>query len=369
MSNYTYVGMDVHKSNIFVAFKKPRSKKFTEFKVEYNQKGLKELAKRLKKECKSEPITCYEAGFCGFDLQRQLKKLGITCQVIAPSLVPSLPGDRIKTDRRDARKLSEMFRSDLLTEVHPPTEEEEAVRDLCRCREDEVENLQRVRHRLSKMLLRHGFKWHKKSNWTVEHHKWLKKLKFDIEAIQMTFDNYMLGMVQIEERLKTLEAHIERISQTDHYKKHVGWLKCFRGIKTITAMTILSELYCFSRFRSPKKLMSFLGVVPSEHSSGDSIRKGSITKAGNAHVRRVLVESAQHYRKKPAIGYALKQRRKGQPAGVIAIADKAMQRLYRRNGHLGLVRGKSGNKVTIALARELVGFIWAVLYPDVCETK
>jgi transposase len=279
--------------------------------------------------------------------------------VIAPSLIPVKPGERIKTDRRDARKLLSLFEAGLLTEVHAPTQEEEAIRDLCRCREDLKEDLQRARNRLVKMLLRRGAIY-SGTAWTKTFRAWLKEQRFEGASDQVVFDDYFLAIEQLEQRLATLDEQLERAAAEPAYSKQVAWLRCFRGIDTVTALTVLAELHGVDRFDSPRQLGAYLGLVPTEHSSGDSKRRGSITKAGNAHVRRVVIEAAWHYRHRPAVGRTLKRRREGQPARAIAIADAAQQRLYRRFKRLD-ERGKPRTKTVVALARELVGFIWAAV--------
>jgi transposase len=284
--------------------------------------------------------------------------------VIAPGLIPVKPGDRIKTDHRDAVKLADYFRSGLLTEVHPPSEQEEAVRDLCRGREDSRADLLRCRHRLGKMLLRRGILWEQgKKAWTEGHRRWLRTLVFGHEADKAVFEDYLLGIEQLEARLKSLDAKLDDLAQKEPYRQPVGWLRCLRGIDTLTAMTIVSELHDFRRFQSPRHLMGYLGLVPSEHSSGQQRHQGGITKAGNSHVRRILVEASWHYRHPIHIGQALLKRREGQPGKVIALADKALQRLHRRYWKLSM-QGKPAGKVIIAVARELAGFIWAVLSPE-----
>jgi transposase len=284
--------------------------------------------------------------------------------VVAPSLIPRKPGERIKTDRRDARKLGHLFRAGLLTEVHPPSEENEAARDRCRAREDVREDLMRSRHRLGKLLLRRGITYGAgKKAWTQGYRVWLRGLRFERAFDQVVLDDYLLAIEQLEERVRSLDEQIERLSQDLAYAGPVGALRCFRGIDTITATIIVTELYSFGRFTSPRGLKAFLGLVPSEHSSSNSRRQGAITKAGNGHVRRVLVEAAWHYRHRPSTR-SLRKRRQGQPARAIAIADRAMQRLHRRFCRM-TAKGIPSNKTAVAVARELVGFVWAALQPAV----
>jgi len=316
----------------------------------------------FRREAPGEVRACYEAGPCGYALQRQITDAGeMSCMVVAPSLIPRKPGERIKTDRRDARKLAELFRGGLLTEVQPPTESDEAARDLCRSREDVREDLQSCRHRLSKMLLRRGRVYSGTRNWSRAHRRWLKELRFENAIDQAVFDDYLLAIEQAEARLDELVKRIDQLSLEAPYAEPVAALRCFRGIDTITAMTIVTELHGFARFTAPRGLMAYLGLVPSEYSSSDNTRRGSITKTGNGHVRRVLVEAAWNYRHRPSVA-ALKKRRTGQSPVVIAIADRAMQRLYRRY-HRMTAKGKPAPKAVVAVARELTGFIWAALYP------
>lgn len=358
----SHVGMDVHKNEIVVAMVLRGEDAAIEWKLRNEPGAVRRLAKKLKREAVGELICVYEAGPCGYTLQRQLSREGIKTQVIAPSLIPRKPGERIKTDRRDARKLASLSRAGQLTEVHPPSTGDEAVRDLCRCREDAVGDQMRARHRLSKMLMRLGFVYRAGRNWTQAHRRWMRSLAFEEASTRVVFDDYLCAVEQLEERVTTLDRAISEVSTQAPYAERVGWLRCFRGVDTTTAMTILSELHDFRRFEDPRRLMAYLGLVPSEHSSGDRRRRGAITKAGNSHVRRVLVEASWHYRHRPAVGIKLRKRREGQPAEIIALADKAQRRLNRRYHRLVLGRGKPTQKAVVALARELAGFVWGALY-------
>jgi transposase len=356
----TYVGIDSAKKHNDVAMLLPDKQEPLAFRATNDKRGTNRLIRRLKKEAPGEVVACYEAGPCGYELQRKLEAAGIRCLVVAPSLVPVKPGDRIKTNRRDAKKLARYLRSGELTEVHPPTEEEEAVRDLCRCREAARDDQTRARHRMSKLLLRKGVHYPGRA-WTKKHGVWLRGLKFEEAALQVVFEDYLRQLEHLEERLKGLEAQLDQVSKTEPYMEPVAWLRCFRGIDTVTAMTIVAELHDFRRFVSPTDLMSYLGLVPSEDSTGDRQKRGAITKAGNKHVRRVLVEASWTYTRRPSVGVGLRMRRKDQPGWVIAIADRAQDRLYRRYWKL-VTHGKEHNKAVIAVARELIGFVWAALY-------
>jgi transposase len=281
--------------------------------------------------------------------------------VIAPALIPQKPGERVKTNRRDARKLVELGRAGLLTAVQPPTPEDEAVRDLARARDDAREDLQRCRHRLGKLLLRRGLHYAGR-NWTRAHRAWVDRLTWTHAAERSVVDDYLLAIDQTEARLLELDARLAEIAEHEPYRTPLGWLRCFRGIDTLTAMLILAELHDFRRFVSAPALMAYLGLVPSEDSSGEKHRRGRITRTGNALVRRLLVEVAWHYQHRPGVGIALARRRQGQPARVIAIADKAQQRLCRRFRKL-TAEHKPTPKIVVAIARELSGFVWAALQP------
>ncbi len=356
----THVGMDVDSRQIHVAVFGPEKRDPEEFKVTYDSKGIRGLVKKLQKKAVGEMLCCYEAGPTGYGLQRKLQAAGLACQVIAPSLIPQKPGERVKTDRRDARKLGELLRAEVLTEVYPPTEAQEAVRDLCRAREDAQQDLTRARHRLGKYLLRWDLRWTGKSTGTQAHRKWLRSLRFEHAAGQATLESYLATVEQREATLKSLIALIEEQSQGEAYREVVGALRCFRGIATITAMTLITEIHCFARFESARQFMAYLGLTPSEYSSGGRTQRGGITKAGNSHVRKALVEASKHQRHRPLVSEDLRRRREGQPASAIAIADVALERLHRRYKRL-LHLGKHPNTATVAVGRELAGFIWAVV--------
>ncbi|MGH8634448.1 MAG: IS110 family transposase [Burkholderiales bacterium] len=359
----TFVGMDTHKEENQGAMLLPGETKAVEWDFANERGAVRRMVRKVMRQAPGEVRFCYEAGPCGYALARWIQAEGGSCVVVAPSLTPRKPGERVKTNRRDARKLAELYRAGLLTEVHPPSEEDEAVRDLCRAREDAREDLMRSRHRLSKLLLRRGMSWSEgKRAWGRGHRLWLKSLRFERECEQVVFDDYLLAIEQLEERMRALEEAIERVSQKAPYAEAVSVLRCFRGFDTLSAMGIVAELHDFMRFETARGLMAFLGLVPSEHSSGAKHTRGEITKAGNSHARRLLVEAAWHYRHRPNVA-GLRQRREGQPAHVVALADRAMQRLNRRFNRM-LERGKAKPKVAVAIARELAGFVWAALRPQ-----
>lgn len=359
----TWIGLDAHKKAIEVVRLVGDAQESDSWQVENTAKAIARLARKLRREAgEGEIRCCYEAGPLGFTLKRRLEGTGegIVCEVIAPSLIPVKPGDRVKTDRRDARKLAVNLRSGELTEVHPPSPAEEAVRDLCRCREDARADLLRARHRLGKFLLRRGYVWSEGRAWSQRHRSWVKSLRFEESADQVTFQDYQTTVENGEERVLELDRAVQHAADQEPYRTPVGWLRCYRGIDTITALTIVAELHGVERFPTARALMAYLGLTPSENSSGERTRRGAITKTGNAHVRRVLVEAAWSQRHRPAVGLPLKKRRLGQPAPVIAQADRAMRRLNRRFVKM-LHQNRPPGKIVVAVARELVGFIWATL--------
>jgi transposase len=357
----TYVGVDAHKKDLFIAMLVGDQKTPVTWHVANEPNAVRRLVRKLERNAPGPVQLCYEAGPCGYALQRQVTTPRVRCQVIAPALIPRKPGDRIKTNRRDARKLTELLRAGLLTEVRPPTPEEEAVRDLCRARDDAREDLLRARHRLGKLLLRRGLHYSGR-NWTRAHRQWMNSLPWTQSAERVVVDDYLLAIDHTQARLIELDAQLTEIAQADPYREPVGWLRCFRGIDTLTAILILAELHDFRRFHSARALMAYLGLVPGEDSTGEKHRRGRITRTGNALVRRLLVETAWHYQHRPGIGVALARRRKGQPRHVIGIADKAQQRLCRRFRRLA-EHHKPAPKIAVAIARELAGFLWAALQP------
>ena len=283
---------------------------------------------------------CYEAGPCGFELQRALTRKQILCEVIAPALIPRRAGDRIKTDRRDAAHLAVLFRAGALTAIHVPTDQEEAVRDLLRCREDIRTDLLRARHRLSKFLLRHGRRFTAtKSAWSQRHQIWLRAQTWPLPALTQTHEAYLRAVDEAIARLHAVEGQLRELVMIEPLRTRVQRLRCFRGMDDITAMTIAAELGDPRRFPSARGLMAYVGLIPSAHSSGATRARGAITKTGNAHVRRVLVEAAWHYRHHPFIGKHLRRRQMGAPPTALIPAWRAQQRLYRRYQRLA-ARGK-----------------------------
>ena len=353
-----HVGLDVHKDSISVAILEGdlREGRPT-LTVPNDPKQLRRLFERLRKE--GEVRACYEAGSCGYEVHRLLASMSIACDVVAPSLIPVRAGDRIKTDRRDAEKLARLFRAGELTSIRVPTEAEEALRDLVRCREDVREDVLRERHRLLKFLLRHGRVFHDGKHWTLAHWAWLRRQRCDDPAAQTVLVEYLSRLESTLDRLKALDQELARAAEREPYKTPVARLRCLRGIDTVSAIALVAEVCDFKRFEHPREMMAFLGLVPSERSSGGKQRRGSITKTGNGHARRILVEAAWHYRHPPRRSATIQARWKGQPKDVVDHAWKAQERLYRRHFRL-TSRGKPSQVATVAVARELCGFVWAI---------
>ena len=304
---------------------------------------------------------CYEAGPCGFELQRALTAQKIPCEVIAPALIPRRAGDRIKTDRRDAGQLAVLYRADALTAIHIPTEQEEAARDLLRCREDIRADLLRARHRLSKFLLRHGRRFTAtKKAWSKRHDAWLRAQTWPLSPLDQTHRAYLRAVDEAGARLATVEHDLRTLLDLEPLRARVIRLRCVRGIDDLTALTSAAELGDPRRFATAPRVMAYVGLVPSEHSSGGKRAQGRITKTGNSHLRRVLVESAWHYRHHPFVSATVRARQRGAPASVIAHAWSAQQRLSRRYARFA-ARGRRKQHIVTAIARELTGFVWAAL--------
>jgi len=355
-----YVGLDTHKDTIAVAVSDACGGKARYFgEIANTPEAITKLAKKLSPD--GEVISfCYEAGPCGYGIYRQISKMGHDCSVVAPSLIPSKPGDRVKTDRRDSESLSRFHRAGELTAVWVPDQEQEAIRDLTRAREDMKAMERQARQRLNAFLLRHGKVYESgKSKWTQAHFRWLERVKFEVPVQQIVFEEYIGAIKQSQQRVSGMEDEMLKAMEGWSLAPVVEALMALRGIKLITAMTVMAELGDITRFDSPPQLMAYLGLVPSEYSSGKSKRRGGITKTGNGHVRRVLTESAWCYRFQARRTAHLQRRAEKTSDEVQAIAWKAQKRLCGRYQHL-LDRGKLKVQVCTAIARELVGFIWAI---------
>jgi transposase len=354
-----YVGLDVHKETIAVGVARSGRGKPEYFgEIKNSVAAVRKLLKRLSPDGEVLQI-CYEAGPCGYGLYRQIKSLGHDCEVVAPSLIPRKAGERMKTDRRDGLKLAHEHRAGGLTAVWVPGEEQEAVRDLTRAREDMKAIETKARQRLGAFLLRHGRVFEGKSRWTQAHFRWLETVKFDQPLQQLVLQEYIDAVTDARRRVEALELQMRQALPGWSLGVVAEALMALRGLSLIAAMTTLAELGDITRFDSPRELMGYLGLVPSEHSSGGSRRQGGITRTGNGHVRRVLVEAAWNYRFPARKTRDIQKRAEKTSAAVQAIAWQAQKRLCGR--YQALMRaGKEKNQVTTAVARELAGFIWAI---------
>ncbi len=303
----------------------------------------------------------YEAGPTGFQLARAARAAGVELMVCAPGAIPHQPGDRIKTDTRDALKLARLHAAGQLRAVLVPSRELEALRDLVRAREDLRGDLMSARHRIGKLLLRQGLIWPGPGEaWADRHLRWLGKTRFQQPLLEVVFGEYLAHHEVLLARRERLDALIAEQALEGPWAPTVARLRCLRGVDTLTAVGLVAEIGEIAAFSHPKQLASYLGLVPSEQSSGSKRRQGSITKAGSAHARRLLVEAAWHYRRQPSVSLTLKRRQKGQPPGAIETAWRAQLRLHRRWSHLDASRAKKRTTVAVAVARELACFVWEI---------
>jgi len=361
MSKVRFLGLDVHADTIAVALAEPDGEVRSLGIIPNCLESLRKLVKKL------QPVSslraCYEAGPTGYVLYWQLATLGVKCEVIAPALVPTKAGDRVKTDRRDAAKLARSYRSGDLTPVWVPDAAHEALRDLVRTREDAKQDQTRARHRLGKFLLRHGKRPETTmKSWTVTYMEWLERqVHFDQPALEATFLDYVHEVSHQAERIVELEKAIDQAIATapPQIRAVIEALQALRGVAKITAVSIVAEVGSFSRFQDPRSLMGYSGMVASEFSSGNRVQRGGITKTGNAHLRRVIGEAAWAYQRRPWVGGLLRKRQQGLEQEVKDIAWKAQQRLHSRYTKLS-ARGKNKNQVVTAVGRELLGFVWAI---------
>jgi len=362
MSKVRFVGLDVHADTIAVAVAEPGGEVRAHGVIPNRLESVRKLIGKLGPA--KEIRACYEAGPTGYVLYWQLTQLGVACEVIAPSLVPMKAGDRVKTDRRDAEKLARCYRAGELTAVWVPDAAHEALRDLVRAREAAKKDQLKARHRLGKFLLRHGKRPEGMKAWTKQHLEWIgTHVKFDQPALEATLQDYLDEVKHVAERIVKLEKAIdEAVRQAPpQIRAVVEALQGLRGVAQTTAATIVSELGSLSRFESPRQLMGYSGLVAREHSSGNRVQRGSITKTGNAHLRRVLVEAAWAYQHRPNVTGFLLRRQKSLAISdeVKQIAWKAQHRLNKRYKAMS-ARGKNKNQIVTALGRELLGFIWAI---------
>ena len=353
-----YIGMDVHKTSVQLSVFAEEGEAIYERRLNNNIGLLIKEAKRFSVEGKTE--VAYEAGSLGYGIQRAMEKEGIRCYVLPANKVAKKRDERIKTDKRDARLIGRELRNKNIRPISVPDEVDEAARDLLRCREDVNIDLRRVKQRLLKFLLRHGHIYSGGgNNWTGKHWQWMDKLEFVQDHERLVYEEYRSQIQSLEERLTRLEQHVKETTESPRYKEAVSRLRAFKGIDYIIALAVVCEIGDFRRFSSAKAFMAYLGFVPSEYSSGGRRSQGGITKAGNSHLRWLLIEGAWHYTRNARTGKRLEQRRRGCPAHVVEIADRALHRLHKKYLRL-VLKGKHANTAVTAVARELAGFIWAI---------
>lgn len=364
MRRIAYVGVDYQINRVSMAVLIEGEKDLlNNFLLKNDDKMIHKHLKKLSKDYVLR--VCYQASSCGYAFQRKLRTWGYHCDVIAPSLIPKKPGDRRKNDFRDARNLARLYRDGTLTVVNPPSEEE-SVRCLIRCRIALKEAAKRAKLQINTFLLAHDLHW-EKSKWTEKHRQWLSKTDFSDSCVQTVFTELRGHLEYLETRINHLDSRIEKIGHSEIYGPSVKKLRAFKGIGTLAAMLLIAEITDFRRFATPRALMAFLGLIPSEHSTGDKRRGGPITKAGNPRCRTQLIESVQKYMKRPVIGPVMKANLAEVDARSANIAINCMNRLYKRFWSL-TNKGKTRQVAITAIAREFVGFIWAMMQTQPAAT-
>jgi transposase len=355
-----FVGMDVHKDSITVAYaEEDRASEPVELgAIGTRQCDIDKLIRKLRSKV-GTLVFVYEAGPCGYWLYRYLKRQGHACWVVAPSMIPKRSGDRVKTDRRDALKLARLARAGELKSVYVPEPGDEAVRDLSRAREDACGDLKAARQRLKSFLLRNDIRYTGRANWSAAHLRWLARLVLPTPAQQIVFQEYVRAINERSEQLQRIEAELLEQARAWRLFPVVEALQALRGVQFIVAVTSVAELGDLTRFDQPRQLMAYLGLVPSENSTGDRRRQGGITKCGNTHARRVLIEAAKAYRHPAKVSEAMQARQQDLPKPIQDIGWRAQLRLCKRYQRLR-ARGKHPNTVAAAIARELVAFMWAI---------
>jgi transposase len=361
MKKIAYVGVDYHLHSLSIAVMLEDEKRFYDLiRLKNMDKVISKYMKKLSRTC--EIKACYEASCNGYTFQRKMASWGYHCDVIAPSLIPKKSGDRRKNDFRDAKNLARLYANGLLTIVHLPTEYEESVRSLIRCRLAFKESEKRVKQQINSLLLAQDCYW-AQSKWTKHHLDWLEELRMPNKYVQHVLDEYVGHLEYLRTRLRYLDEQIEELARSELYAPSVKKLKAFKGISTLTAMVLISEITDFRRFPSPGALMAFLGLISSEHSSGAKQKGGSITKAGNNRCRSLLIESVQHYTKRPHLSLQMKHDLAQVDAQSAHIAITCLKRLNKRYWALTM-KGKIHPVAITAIAREFVGFIWAMMQPQ-----
>jgi transposase len=351
--------MDTAADKIQVAIFRGEEEKAEEFEIGTDARGLGRLKKKLEKE--AGPVKCvYEAGPCGYGLYRMLKDSGYECDVVAPSLTPRKPGERVKTNRLDARRLGVYYRSGQLTGVRIPDEKQEGLRDLLRGRDDVRRDLLQSRQRLNGCLLRRGYRFREATRWTQKHWAWIKGLSFEDENVKMVVDEYITAVESRMEQLKRFDQQIQQVAEKPEYAPKVAGYSVLRGVRTLSAMTIIAEGGDLRQYAGASQFMGSTGLVPRENSTGDNQRRGSITKTGNVYLRRILIEAAWSYQKRAHGGAVIQNRRRNQPEPLLAIARKADHRLHGKFSKLQFRYNKRPAVASVAVARELAGFVWAI---------
>ena len=359
-SSTLYVGMDVHKESIAVAYvaQEHGAEVISLGTVGTRQCDIDKLIRHLQSKS-PQLVFVYEAGPCGYWLYRYLMKKGYVCWVVAPSLIPKKAGDRVKTDRRDAMQLARLMRSGDLTPVYVPAVDDEAIRDLSRAREDTLRDLKAAKLRRKAFLLRHDIRSTGRANWSPAHLRWLSEVIGPTPAQQIVFQEYVQTVTEQTARLQRLEQELHEQVKTWRLAPVVEALQALRGVQCTVAVTTVAELGDLTRFDNPRQLMNYLGLTPSEYSSGGRRQQGSITKTGNTHARHALVEGAWAYRYPAKVSRHLQLRLEKLPPAIQAISWKAQVRLCKRYRHL-MAKGKNANQVVVAIARELSAFMWAI---------
>ena len=359
MKSVHYVGMDVDKEKLVLArLGAGKAKEVQEHAIATTPSAVKKYFSALL--AGAEVHATYEAGCFGFGLYRQLSAMGVEVMVAAPGLIPRRPSDRIKTDRRDANTLALALRAGQLTGIHVPTVQDESVRDYLRMYEDLRGDLRMCKQRVLHFLLRRGIRYEQGGPWTVKHRTWLSSIEFADARDRKTLDMYLSALQEREAMCSEAAAEVEQIAAQERYREQAKKLTAFKGVKTLTALSFVADIGDFHRFASAGQFMAYLGLVPSEHSSGNKRRQGGITKAGNSHLRRLLVEAAWHYRSYHPSSRTLIERRRGVDPQILSYANRAGRRLSRKYMHL-VLRGKRSQVAVTAVSRELAGFLWGAM--------
>jgi transposase len=354
----TYVGLDVHKETITVAQLQGSSNRCETFRVENTPRALRRLIRELRR--KEQVRCCYEAGPCGYEVYREWSAHGVPCAVVVPSRIPRSPGDRVKNDHRDAESLARLLRAEMLEFVRPPTTAQEAVRDLVRAREDLRHQLMATRHRLAKFVLRYGRRYGEGTRWTPRYLRWLDSQQFDAPSAQRAFEEYRAQLEFLGQRQTAIESDLLKVAEEPPYRQDVGRITCLRGFRPLSGILLLAELVDVRRFYSGPALAGYVGLGCVESSSGGRQWRGPITKTGNTHARRLLIEAAWAYRFRPSLRGRVQRRLEGHAPEVVALSWQAQLRLHSRYRHL-IACGKKPQVAVVGVARELCSFVWAVI--------